>query len=574
MGNNTAIKTLIDNKVASRIHACDASLYDFDSSAKQCAENFMGWTDLASNPPVSAGSIKAFAKQVAADGLNNVVLLGQGGSTQAPMTITKYNKQDRSNVEFRIIDSVSPVRLREFFEDANPFETLVIVSSKSGGTIEPNSLLLAIKQAFSPILKDELPDHLVAITDPGSSLEEMAQKEGWRKVFNGKPSVGGRYSALSVFGLVPAALTGIDIDKFLEFAFLAENECKQDNEENPAIGLAEFLFENYTQNRNKFSFLSPKRGRVLGLWIEQLIAESLGKNGCGITPNIEIDSLLLSEDSGDRSAIMYETETDSWDEKTSFEMSLKYIDKNIPIKKYSINNVYELAKHFVMWEYATAMCGYLMKVCPFDQPDVASTKAATLKVLETNDLDGGLVVAYPDQSGDEKITITTSDVLNEQDSLKETLRELFSSIKEGDYFSINAFLPFTGEGRREALDQIRANVSNAFGVMGCLEIGPRFLHSTGQLQKGGPNNGVFLVISANEPKDIEIEGDWKAKSLGTLAHAQATGDFKILNERKRRAVHLHLPNNAGVSIRLLSHIVRDVIDEMIAKGVGSLKNAN
>ena len=559
---NTA-QVLVENRVASRIAAGDASLYDFDKNAEEFAENFMGWRDLASNPPVSAGSINAFVHQVRNDGLNNIVLLGQGGSTQAPMTITKYDKQDRGVVKFRIIDSVSPVRVREFLETSNPFETLVVVSSKSGGTIEPNSLLSAIKQAFLPVLGDELPNHLVAITDPGSCLQDMAEKEGWRKIFLGKESVGGRYSALSVFGLVPAALTGIDIEKFLSCAAEAENRCKTDITSNPASELAVFLYDNYLKNRNKFQFLTPKRGRVLGLWIEQLVAESLGKNGEGITPNIEIDSLLLSHDTGDRTAIMYETETDSWDEKTSFELSLKYVDEKTPVMKFAIQNVYELAKHFVMWEYATAMCGWLMKVCPFDQPDVASTKAATLKVLESGDLSRGKRVHYADEAYIGEALMTVSDEIDDCDTLHDALHNLFASIKPGDYFSVNAFLPFTGEGRREALDKIRTTVSHAFNVMSCLEIGPRFLHSTGQLQKGGPNNGVFLVVSADELKDIELGEDAKAPSLGSLAHAQAIGDMQILSERGRRALHVHLPNNSGVAVRLLNHIVRDVVDDMI-----------
>lgn len=563
MSDNSASKLLVENSVASRIGAGDASLYDFSEDAMECAAQFMGWRDLASRPPVSPGSIISFARQARNDGLNKVVLLGQGGSTQAPMTITKYDKQDRGNVTFRIIDSVSPVRVREFLETTNPFETLLLVSSKSGGTIEPNSLLIAIKQAFAPILGEELPNHLVAITDPGSSLEKMAQEEAWRKIFYGKESVGGRYSALSVFGLVPAALTGIDIIKFLEFAADAEEQCRADVTSNPAVELAAFLFENYERGRNKFSFLTPKRGRVLGLWIEQLVAESLGKNGKGITPNIEIDSLLLSKDTGDRTAIMYETETDFWDEKASFELSLKYIDENIPVKKFSISSVYELAQHFVIWEYAIAMCGWLMKICPFDQPDVASAKAATLKVLEEENLDRGRKVSYAEEAYMGEALVFASDAIPECDTLHESIRALFESIEPGDYFSVNAFLPFTGEGRREALDKIRSSVAHAFGVMSCLEIGPRFLHSTGQLQKGGPNNGVFLIVSASELKDIELGDHAKAPTLGTLAHAQAIGDMQILSERGRRALHIHLPNNSGVAIRLLNHIVRDVIDDMI-----------
>ena len=558
-----AKELLVSEKVASRIGDKDASLYDFDENACEFAKNFMGWTDLASNPPVSTGSIKAFARAVRSDGLKNIVLLGQGGSTQAPMTITKYNKSDATDTKFRIIDSVSPVRVREFLESSDPFETLVVVSSKSGGTIEPNSLLKAIKQEFSPVLGEELPDHLVAITDPGSSLEKMAKNEGWRKVFNGEPAVGGRYSALSVFGLVPAALAGIDIDRFIEHAKDAECSCKSDVAENPAINLACFLYANLKSGRNKFSFLTPKRGRVLGLWIEQLVAESLGKNGQGIVPNLELDSLLLAKDSGDRSAIMYETPTDSWDEQASFELSLDYINENVPRLKYSISSVYELAEHFVMWEYATAMCGYLMKVCPFDQPDVASTKAATLEVLKSGNFDIGTPVEFSAEASMGSAIITSSIVLGKHDDLAKALRALFSSLKSGDYFSVNAFIPFTGEGRREALDQIRVSVARTFGVTGCLEIGPRFLHSTGQLQKGGPNNGVFLIISADELKDIELE-DMQAPSLGTLARAQATGDMQILSDRDRRALHVHLPNNSGVALRLLHHVVRDVLNDMTA----------
>lgn len=558
-----ASQVLIENNIASRIGVGDAEIYNFDPDAKECATNFMGWRNLASNPPTSVGSILSFARQVRNDGLNNIVLLGQGGSTQAPMTITKYNKENRDNITFRIIDSVSPVRVREFLETSDPFSTLIVVSSKSGGTIEPNSLLDAIKASFEPVLQEELPNHLVAITDPDSPLEKIALEEGWRKVFRGVPSVGGRYSALSVFGLVPAALSGIDISLFLEHAAFMENRCKQDDKTNPAIELASFLYDNYKHGRNKFSFLTPKKGRVLGLWIEQLVAESLGKNGEGITPNIELDSLLLSHDRGDVSAIMYETATDNWDENASFKLSLKYIAESIPKKIYTIDNVYELAEHFVMWEYATAMCGYLMRVCPFDQPDVASTKQATLKVLENSDWNRGTCVKYADEAYIGDAYINPSQCLDSYDNIHDALKGLFSSIHEQDYFSINAFLPFTGEGRREALNEIRVAVSRAFGVMGCLEIGPRFLHSTGQLQKGGPNNGIFLVISADELKDIPLSEQSKAPSLGILAKSQACGDMQILSERGRRALHIHLPNNSGVTLRLLSHIVRDVIDDMI-----------
>ena len=235
------------------------------------------------------------------------------------MTITKYHKPDSSLVQFRTLDSDSPVRVRGILSEIDPRTTLFIVSSKSGGTIEPRLALRAVRDALAgQITNEELVQHLVAITDPGSKLEQQAREEGWAAVFSGEPTVGGRFSALSVFGLLPAALVGINLEEFMAHALEAECACSEDAIDNPAIGLAAFLYDNYLQGRNKFSFLTQKRGRVLGLWIEQLVAESVGKNGQGILPNIEIDTLLLKKDPGDRSVIMYQTKNDLWDERHNF----------------------------------------------------------------------------------------------------------------------------------------------------------------------------------------------------------------------------------------------------------------
>lgn len=555
-------KTLVKECVASKIFAKDASIYGFSENALDYAEHFMGWTDLASDPKCDFDALMKFADEVVESGIDNVVLMGQGGSTQAPMTITKYNKIDNNRVKFRVLDSDSPVRMRELFATCDPRRTLFVIASKSGGTIEPRTLLRAIRQQYEPEMGEHFVKHLVAVTDPGSDLERIATEEGWRAVFLGLPEVGGRFSALSVFGLLSAAFIGIDLNEFMDHAKQAEKSCSEDAIDNPAINLAAFLFDNYQQGRNKFSFLTPKRGRVLGLWIEQLVAESLGKEGQGILPNIEVDSLLLANDPGDRSVIMYQTKTDLWDESRNFEMSLAYIDPNIPRQNYKIDSVMELAEHFVMWEYAIAMCGYLMRICPFDQPDVASTKAAVIDILE----DG---VPEPDyqETFTEAIDMGTVEVrqsvqFDDRDSLRETLRALMSSIQPGDYFALNAFLPFTGEGRREALETIRHSVAEKFGVVSCLEVGPRYLHSTGQLQKGGPNLGVFLILSADELKDIPLEGDGDVESLGSLAKAQAVGDMLTLSSKGRRVVHLHLPDNSGVTLRMLADVMLGVLREL------------
>lgn len=551
-------KTLVKEKVASRLHAKDCTLYDFSEDAQECARNYMGWTDLASNPPLELARIKEFAETAIAQGLTSVVLIGQGGSTQAPMTITKYNKLDRNRVSFKTIDSDSPVRVRAIMAEVDPKTTLFITSSKSGGTIEPRLALCAVRAALAESMEEEeIVKHLVAITDPGSKLEAQAKSEGWAAVFNGEPTVGGRFSALSVFGLLPAALVGIDLDEFMEHAVEAEKACSEDAVDNPAITLAAFLYDNYIQGRNKFCFLTPKRGRVLGLWIEQLVAESLGKEGKGILPNIEVDSLMLHRDAGDRSVIMYQTRTDLWDERKNFEMSLAYVDNAIPRLNYRIESVMELAEHFVMWEYAIAMAGYLMKICPFDQPDVASAKAEVLKILEDGQPAPDFVQDFLDDIHMGEVEVRLAECFKGITDVRDALKALLDSIEPGDYFALNAFLPFTGEGRREALEEIRHGVAEKRGVPSCLEVGPRYLHSTGQLHKGGPNNGVFLILSADELKDIPLPQE--AESLGALAKAQASGDLKVLSERGRRCLHLHLPDNSSVTLRQLAWMVSEIL---------------
>ena len=551
-------KTLVKECVASRVHAKDAKLYDFSEQAQACAERYMGWTDLASNPPYPRADIQAFADSIIEQGLKTVVLIGQGGSTQAPMTITKYNKPDSSRIVFKTLDSDSPVRVRAILAEARPETTLFVISSKSGGTIEPRLALRAVRDAVGDALaEEELVQHLVAITDPGSDLERQAREEGWAAVLPGEPSVGGRFSALSVFGLLPAALVGIDLEELLEHAVEAEKRCSEDAIDNPAIGLAAFLYDNYLQGRNKFSFLTPKRGRVLGLWIEQLVAESLGNDGQGILPNIEIDSLLLTNDPGDRSVIMYQTKTDLWDERKNFEMSLSYIDPTIPRANFKIDSVEELAEHFVMWEYAVAMCGYLMRVCPFDQPDVASAKAVVLDILKEGQPAPDFVQDYIGDVHMGEVEVRLAPCFKDCTDVQGALRALLTSIQPGDYFALNAFLPFTGEGRREALELIRHGVAASRHTVSCLEVGPRYLHSTGQLQKGGQNNGVFLILSADELKDIPLSEE--AESLGTLAKAQASGDLLTLADRGRRCVHLHLPDNSGVTLRALSEVITGIL---------------
>ena len=548
-------QTLIEEKAASRVHAKDATLYSFSKEAEDYSADFMGWTDLASNPPCPLADIKGLAQSFIDRGWKLAVLIGQGGSTQAAMTMTKYVKGDGQGMEFRVLDSDSPVRLRSILSDADPRTTLVIASSKSGGTLEMNSMLSAVRAAFSSVLDaEELPLHLVAITDPGSPLAQLAQDEGWAGLLLGEPAVGGRFSALSVFGLFPAAIAGIDIDELVAAAAEMEAACSADEPENPAIELASFMYDNWLAGRDKIAYVSQKNGRVLGLWIEQLVAESTGKQGLGILPQLEMDTLLLRRDAGDRMAVTYQSKADTWDEIKEFQMSLACISEDTPRLDYEIETVCDIAKQFVMWEYATAMCGHLMQVSPFDQPDVASAKAKVLDILDTSLPEPDFVEEMVVGSNVGKVEAYLSECCADAGSIRDALKALLDSLNPGDYFALNAFVPFMGEGRREALESIRHQVAVSRQVAACLEIGPRYLHSTGQLQKGGPNKGVYLIVSAEELKDIPIV-DGKAPSLGALAKAQAAGDRAILSERGRRCLHLHLPDNTGVTLRCLANII-------------------
>jgi len=345
----------------------------------------------------------------------------------------------------------------------------------------------------------------------------------------------------------------MDVAALIESAAEAEKVCSDDSIDNPAANLAAFLFDNCQKGRDKFSFYTPKRGRVLGLWVEQLVAESLGKSGKGILPNIEVDSLVLSKDPGDRTVITYDTKTDLWDDRQNFSHALEFLDPAIPRMNFKVFNVGDLAAHFVMWEYAIAMVGHLMKICPFDQPDVAAAKKEVLRILAEGPRDPEFVVKGIADVPIGDVEVHVSEAVRSsmgEETLESALRALFSSIVPGDYFSLNAFLPFTGEGRREAIEEMRHVIADRYTVPSCLEIGPRYLHSTGQLHKGGPNSGVFLILSAEEPRDIAID-DERASSLGELAKAQAMGDFSILSSRGRRCVHIHLPDNSAVSIRAL-----------------------
>ncbi len=557
-----SVDVLVSEKVASRTHAKDASLFDFSDVAYAGARDYMGWTDLATQPPCSLAEIQAFADETIAEGISQVILIAEGGSVQAPMTMAQYHVPEGNRVSFFALDLVSPANLRYVLSQVDFVHTLIIVSSKSGGTIEPNTLKVAVWDEFAKHMPaQEIPRHFVAITDAGSSLEHMALEQGWRKIFFGEPTVGGRFSALSVFGLVPAALIGLDLEELVAQAARVERACAEDAPQNPAIQLAAFLFDNQQEGRAKFSLVTPPRAAGLCLWVEQLVAESTGKDGKGELPNTEPDVALLAEDDGQRCVITYVDAQDESAEAKQYVESLGSIDARYPRVDALVDGTIDLVSHFVIWEYATAFCGWLMRVCPFDQPDVASAKAAVLDILAADapafDIDEQVAELALRARVASTLGAKSDAAGAKADGVVAALRALFASYGAGDYVAIDAFLP-TYEGRLEALEGIRHDIAETLGAVTCLEIGPRYLHSIGQLQKGGPNNGVFLILSCEDEPDIAVEG-MKAPSLGALAQAQAAGDFTVLSDRGRRVVELRLPNHSPETLVALGAIVREAL---------------
>ena len=554
LGHCPTAQLLIENEIPSRIAAKDGSVFDFSAEAAACAATRLGWTTLASKPPRDPAEIAIIAQQARGEGLDAVVLIGQGGSAQAPQTVTKlYSLEVTDEVPFKTMDALSPVYVNHILGSSDPARTLYIVSSKSGSTLEPTVLShVCWKYVCAHLGAERAGSRFIAITDPDTELEHVARKNHWRAIIHGEPDVGGRYSALSAFGLLPMAAIGIDIERMLEDATPMEKLCASDSPDNPAIWLAAFLYDNLKAGRDKFSLLMPPSKQVFGLWVEQLVAESLGKAGVGILPNVEVDAGILSDPHPDRCAILCNMDSDE-----AFEHARTCVHPNIPVFRLDIPDSTAMTRYFLIWEYAVAFCGWLMQIDPFDQPDVESTKAATRQILynqggrfdvpedvwgkpayEEFELDS---CGYADRVYVSSTLLDTLDEPHEDIDANAALRLLFCSIKDDDYFSLNAFLPFKGVGRRETLEKIRHRAADRLGVCSCLEIGPRYLHSTGQLHKGGPNTGVFLVVSADEPFDITVPHE--DFTLGDVANAEALGDFSALASRGRRAIYIHLKDN-------------------------------
>ncbi|KAF0106467.1 MAG: transaldolase / glucose-6-phosphate isomerase [Anaerolineaceae bacterium] len=534
------ISRLEADAVPARLWSGDPSLWTADPQGQEEIRKRLGWLTLPETSRARAKAIQSVADEIHRAGIHKFLLLGMGGSSLAPEVLSLVFGGTINHSQFSILDSTDPAQVARAAKDFPPAETLYIVSSKSGGTAEVNAML-----DYFWHLSGGDGARFVAITDPGTSLDALANARGFRKTFLADPSVGGRFSVLADFGLLPAALMGFDIEKLLASAAAMMNECRAEVSpaRNPGLALGAVMGEAALAGRDKLTIIADPQAAAFGSWLEQLIAESSGKQGKGI---IVVDGEPVGSlaDYGADCLFIYFKVTGEHEQAVSL-----LRQSGQPVAEFLITNPYSLFSEFYRWEIATAIACHVLGVNAFDQPDVQDNKNRTKAKITAYSQNRVLEEPLPAWEKD-GIKIITNQPLTGS-GLKDSLAVFLASAKKGDYVAINAYLP-RNAGTLAALTELRLKVRARTGCATTVGFGPRFLHSTGQLHKGGPDTGLFLQITADPVEDLEIPG--QGLTFGVLERAQALGDYEALAARGRRVLRLHLP--APDAVRMLVDAVK------------------
>jgi transaldolase / glucose-6-phosphate isomerase len=483
----------------------------------------LGWLLAPEQSASRIAELTGFAEQVAADGFEHVVLLGMGGSSLAAGVLSQIVPGRPDRPRLSVLDSTHPQAVRDCLDRAPVARTLYLVSSKSGTTLEPNAFFRFFWEKAAR-LPGETGRRFVAITDPGTSLEALARARRFRACFGGPTDVGGRYSALTVFGLVPAALFGADLAALLSSARAMVARCseKTDLERNPGLRLGAALGELARAGRDKLVFLTSETMRAFPAWAEQLVAESLGKIGRGIVP--VATSPPPSELSHGTDVVYAYLQREGEDDRPNAQALEAAAAAGVPVLRFRLASPTDLGREFFRWELAIAACGELLEVDPFDQPDVEHAKDLARQAMDPRaptPADDRSYGAYLGPTGRET----------------PELRRWLESVRPGDYLAIQAFLA-PGPATDAALASVASKLRARFGTVVTIGYGPRFLHSTGQLHKGGPPSGAFLQL-VDEPRD-DLAVPEMGLSFGGIVRAQARGDRGALEEKHRRLVVLNV----------------------------------
>lgn len=548
-----AVRAALDDLQAKdfvrRIWAKDPVLWHEAPAHQAIIQNALGWLTVSEQQIRHVSQLQAFADEVKTAGFTHILLLGMGGSSLCPEVCRMTFGVIPGYPELHVLDSTVPSQVRSFEERVDLERTLCIVASKSGSTTEPLVFQKYFFERMRRIRGDRAGEHFIAITDPGSLLESLAGELRFRKIFPGTPDIGGRYAALSNFGMVPAAAMGVDVEALLRQAERMRQGCASTvpAPDNPGVTLGAVLGTLAKAGRDKVTFVISPAISDLGAWLEQLIAESTGKENKGLIP---IDDEPLGEAhvyDNDRVFVYIHYTDGAVPEQDSMVDALQ--SAGHPVVRIDCMNLLNLGQEFFRWEMATATAGSLLGVNAFDQPNVQESKEFTKFYLEEFKKNGRLPEDSPVIT-DGDVRLFTDDAnrqaLDGAASLSHAVAAHLSRVGTGDYVAINAYVERT-PAVHETFQHIRAIIRDAKRVATTLGYGPRFLHSTGQLHKGGPNSGVFLQVTADQSEDLDIPGE--PYSFGTLVAAQALGDMKSLSTRNRRVIRIHLGRDVEAGLR-------------------------
>ena len=548
-----AVRATLDDLQAKdfvrRLWAKDPALWHEDPAHQVIIRNALGWLSLSGQQIRDVSRLQAFADEVKTAGFTHTLLLGMGGSSLCPEVFRMTFGVIHGYPELHVLDSTVPSQVRSFEERVDLERTLCIVASKSGSTTEPLVFQKYFFDRMRQVKGDRAGENFIAITDPGSLLERLACELRFRAIFPGVPEVGGRYSALSNFGMVPAAAMGVDVDVLLRQAERMRQQCDSTvpTTDNPGVTLGVVLGTLAKAGRDKVTFISSPAISDLGAWLEQLIAESTGKEGKGLIP---IDDEPLGEArvyGNDRVFVYIRYADGAVSEQEATVDALQ--SAGHPVVRIDCASLLNLGQEFFRWEMATATAGSLLEINAFDQPNVQESKDFTRFYLEEFKKTGRLTEDSPVIT-DGDVRLFTDDAnrqaLDGAASLSHAVAAHLSRVQTGDYVAINAYLERTPV-IHEAFQRIRTIIRDAKQVATTLGYGPRFLHSTGQLHKGGPNSGVFIQVTADNAQDLDIPGE--PYSFGTLVAAQALGDMKSLCSRNRRVIRIHLGRDVEAGLR-------------------------
>jgi transaldolase/glucose-6-phosphate isomerase len=559
----SSVKTHIDdwraNGKVRRLWQRDASLWTNTDEAK-----WLGWLGVTEEQTARLRDFRQLAEDVKSAGFTHVLLLGMGGSSLCPEVLKMTFGKLTAFPELHVLDSTDPAQVKSFENRIDLSRTLFIVSSKSGSTLEPN----IFKQYFFERAKEvagpgKAGSQFIAITDPGSKMEQVARSDHFRHIFHGLASIGGRYSALSDFGVIPALAMGLDVAKFLDRTEDMVQACASSVpvEENPGAVLGVVLGAAHNLGRDKVTIITSPGISDLGAWLEQLLAESTGKDGKGIIP---VDREQVGEPKvygKDRLFVYLRLETAPDAAQDTKVTALE--NSGQPVVRISLGDTYDLGQEFFRWEIATAVAGSIIGINPFNQPDVEASKIATRNLTSEYEKTGALPEERPliDRDGiklftDTKNAEALAKAAGNDQSLVGFLRAHLNRMQAGDYFALLAYLQMNG-ANEDKLQAIRHMLRDSKRVATCLGFGPRFLHSTGQAYKGGPDSGVFLQITCDDAVDLPIPG--QRYTFGIVKAAQARGDFQVLAERNRRALRVHLGEDVQKGLVTLQSAIKQVL---------------